>query len=471
MVRSKAPETLKEEDLLSESLEGMLQKLDPHSSYYTPEMYKDLMEDQEGKFFGLGMMVTKPTADSPLLVVLPLEGTPASRAGLRAGDLILEIDGLATAKMTNREAVRKLKGPEGTPVTLKVGRGGEDQDLMTLKRAAIPKHSVPYSYVIGDGIGYLKVNVFGQTTVEEMEDHIKDLTSKGMEGLVLDLRDNPGGALQAAVGVSSLFLKRSQDVVSIRGRNRDAQIIHRVPRDGKYKDLPLVVLVNQSSASASEIVSGALQDHGRATIVGERTWGKGLVQTVTPLENKGAAALTTARYFTPSGRQIQRDFTKSYDEYLFPELNQNAEESAGEGIPVPAGERRLSVTGGILPDVEVRAEKIPPLALRLERRRAFLDFAAKEIEAKRLEADKLLDPQVLVVKFKAFVAEKQETYTDAEWQESLKYMTQALQREALTMLEGQAAGTRAMIPLDPQLAKARTLVEERLADRGLKKAA
>lgn len=462
LVRTKAADPVKEDDLLDDSLEAMLQRLDPHSSYYTPDMFRDLMEDQEGKFFGLGMMVTKPTADSPLLIVLPVPGTPASRAGLRAGDLILEIDGLPTAKMTNREAVRKLKGPEGTPVTLKVGRGGEEGDLMTLKRAAIPKHSVPYSYMLGDGVGYLKLNVFGQTTVEEIGDHLQDLQAQGMAGLILDLRDNPGGALQAAVGVSSLFLKRGQDVVSIRGRNRDAQIVHRVPKDGKYRDLPLVVLVNQSSASASEIVAGAVQDHGRALIVGERTWGKGLVQTVTPLD-RGAAALTTARYYTPSGRQIQRDFTKSYDEYLFPELNQSARESVEEGVPVPAGERRLSASGGIAPDHEVKAEKIPPFALRLERRRAFLDFVAKEIEGGRLVASVPPAPQALLDKFQASLVERKETYTDAEWQESLRYITQALQRESLTMLEGQAAGTRAMIPLDTQLSKASELLQEALA--------
>jgi carboxyl-terminal processing protease len=472
LVASKAPEAIKDQDLVNETLEGMLQKLDPHSSYYTPEMFKDLMEDQEGKFSGLGMMVTKPASDSPLLVVLPLPETPASRAGIRAGDLILEIDGLPTAKMTNREAVRKLKGPEGTEVKLKVGRGGDGSALLTLKRATIPKHSVPYYYPLGDGVAYIKIRQFGQTTVEETEKAIEDLRAQGMEALILDLRDNPGGALQAAVGMSSLFLRRGQDVVSIRGRKRDAQIIHRAPRDGKYKDLPLVVLVNQSSASASEIVSGALQDHGRATIVGERTWGKGLVQTVTPME-AGAVALTTARYYTPSGRQIQRDFTKSYEEYLYPELNQSNGDSAEEGVAVPAGPRRLSATGGIAPDEPVKSDKIPPLALRLERNRAFLDFIAKEIEGDRLGASAPVDPAALIERFKNYLIEKKEEYTAAEWEESAKYITQALQRESLTMLKGEGEGTKAMIQLDPQLIKAKAVAIERIAKakEALKKAA
>lgn len=471
LVLQKSAEPVPEGDLLDASLEEMLHRLDPHSSYYTPDMFKDLMEDQEGKFFGLGMMVTKPAADSPLLVVMPVPETPAARAGIRAGDLILEIDSQPTAKMTNREAVKKLKGPEGTEVTLKVGRGGNGSDLMTLKRAAIPKHTVPYSYMLDDRSGYIKLNVFGQTTVEEVDRAIGELRGKGMEGLVLDLRDNPGGSLQAAVGLSALFLKRGQDVVSVRGRNRDSQIIHRVPRNGKYEDLPLVVLTNQSSASASEIVSGALQDHGRAKIVGERTWGKGLVQTVTPLD-RGAAALTTARYYTPSGRVIQRDFSKSYDEYLYPELNISAAESAPEGVAIPAGERRLSAEGGIAPDFAVKAEKIPPFGLRLERRRAFLDFAAKEIEAGKLEAE-IARPEELIPRFRAYLADKEETFTDAEWEESAKYVACALQREALTMLRGQGEGTRAMLPLDPQLAEARKVLDDAMAGESapLKKAA
>ena len=470
LVMQNAAEPVSESDLVDASLETMLNKLDPHSSYYPPATYKELMEDQEGKFSGLGMMVTKPTATSPLLVVLPLPDTPASRAGIRAGDTIIEIDGDPTDKMTSREAVRRLKGPEGTEVTLKLGRGESGEDRMTLKRASIPKHTVPYSFLLDGGIGYIKLNLFGQTSPDEMETALRDLDRKGMRALVLDLRDNPGGALTSAVAIASLFLKSGQDVVSVRGRSIDRQVYHRAPRDGKYVNLPIAILVNQSSASASEIVSGALQDHDRAVVVGETTWGKGLVQTLHPLD-RGAAAITTARYYTPSGRLIQRDFTRSLDDYLFPDIAAKGEEKPaplGKPLKTDSG-RSVYSGGGIAPDIFVKNDKIPPLALRLERKRAFLEFVAKEIESDRVKSGNREETPA-IDRFAAYLAAQKETYTKEEWQESLAYMTQAIERESATMLKDQGAGYRAMIPLDKQLAEATRYLREELGKR-VKKAA
>lgn len=457
LVRNRSAESPAPDVLLKASLDGLLKGLDPHSAYYPPEVYRDLMEDQEGKFSGLGLLVTKPSASSPLLVVTPIPDTPAYRAGVRAGDLILEVDGEPTEKMTSREAVRRLKGPEGTSVTIKLGRGTAPPALLTLKRAPIPKHTVPYAFLLEDGVGYAKVNTFGQTTARELREHLGALGEKGMRALVLDLRDNPGGSLNAAVEVASLFLDRGQTVVSVRGRAVGVVRTFKAVRRGEFADLPLAVLLNLGSASASEIVAGALQDHDRAVVVGERSWGKGLVQTVSPLLNGGAAAITTGRYFTPSGRLIQRDYGASYDAYFFPEQQpgEKGRESEGGGAQEARtdGGRKVFGGGGIAPDLEVKSPEIPPLALSLERKRSFLEFTAREVEKGGASLSAVRQPS-WSARFREWLKEQGTAPSDAEWAESEAYVRAALEREAGTMLEGQAAGYRAMVPLDVQLQKA-----------------
>jgi carboxyl-terminal processing protease len=455
LVRGHSAEALDSAALMKASMDGMLHGLDPHSAYYPPDVYKELMEDQEGKFSGLGLLVTKPSATSPLLVVTPMPDTPASRAGVRAGDLILEVDGDPTDKMTSREAVRRLKGPEGTTVTIKLGRGSSPPVSLTLKRAPIPKHTVPYAFLLEGGVGYLKINTFGQTTADEVESNLKGLQANGLKSLVLDLRDNPGGSLNAAVEVSSIFLDRGQTVASVRGRTVGIVRSFRAVRRGPFADLPVAVLLNLGSASASEIVAGALQDHDRAVVVGERSWGKGLVQTVSPLENQGAVAITTGRYFTPSGRLIQRDYGASYDAYYFPEQQPKGREEAAQRIQeahTDAG-RTVFGGGGIAPDVLVKASDIPPLALALERKRAFLEFTAKQVEQGKAERP-LLGTPPWSERFRSYLDEQGQKPSDTEWKESETYIRAALEREARTMLDGQAAGYRAMVPLDVQLQKA-----------------
>ncbi len=459
LVEERAVVPPKDAVLLKDSLGGMLHALDPHSSYYTPKVFKDLMEDQHGEFSGLGMLVTKPGPNSPLLVVTPIPNTPASRAGIRAGDLILEVDGAPTAKMTSMEAVMKLKGPKGTRVSIKVGRGEGPPAEITLKRAEIPKYTVPYSFMVGKGEGYVKINTFGQTTPGELKKHLKQLHKQGMTSLILDLRDNPGGSFPAAIDVASLFLRHGQEVVSIRGRRKSLVHRYRVDRDGKYADLPMAILINRGSASASEIVTGALQDHDRALVVGVRSWGKGLVQTLTPLENRGAVAITTARYYTPSGRLIQRDYSKSYDAYYFPD-----EQPKGKPPEAPHPQKAFTDAGrvvygggGIEPDVVVKAGLIPPLALKFERRRLFLNFIAPRVESGRVKDADSVSP-ALMKTFRKYAAKKAGAFTEAEWKDSDSYILHALKREVMTMLQGQGAGYRAMAPLDLQLAKAEALL-------------
>lgn len=451
LVEAHAAKPPSQDDLVAASLQGMLGHLDPHSSYYTPDMFKELMEDQEGHFYGLGMQVAKPAATSPVLVVQPIPDTPAARAGLRSGDLILEIEGHPTSQMTIREAVRKLKGPLGTPVSITIGRGTAPPQTMTLKRAPIPKYTVAFSLILGGGTGYIKLNTFGQRTVDEVTSSINGLLAKGAKSLIFDLRENPGGSLPAAVGTASLFLKKGQEVLSVRGRRADMVRRYYAEEDGPFLDLPLVVLINQGSASASEIVAGALQDHDRATVVGERSWGKGLVQTVTPLD-RGAAAITTARYYTPSGRCIQRDFT-SYDAYFYPEdAEQTNAAPAGPAVHTDNG-RSVYGGGGIEPDVPVTPYKLPELAVRLEQRRSYLDFVSREFEKDGLTAD-MVRSDAFLSRFQQAVDASGEKYTSKEWNDALPYTRLTLMREFMALTAGQAGSFEAISPLDAAFQKA-----------------
>jgi carboxyl-terminal processing protease len=442
-VESKAKYPPTEDELFDSFLDEMLQSLDPHSDYFSPEAFKELMEDQEGHFFGIGVLIAKPTPTSPLLIINPIQGTPAYNAGLRSGDLIIEVEGKLTEKMTTKEAIKMLKGPKGTKVKIKISRSDEEPFQVELERGEIPKMSVSFSLLLNGDIGFVRVMHFGETTVDELKTALDDLAGKGAKAFILDFRDNPGGSLRAAIDMCSLFLKRGRDVVSVRPRKGGE-------RDfvsfgcSRYCQTPVAVLINMGSASASEIVAGALQDNGRATIIGERSWGKGLVQTVTPLR-RGAAAITTAHYFTPSGRNIQRSYA-SRDTYLFPD-EEKGDESRG--------------TGGITPDIKVVPPKIPALALKLERERFFLDYIARSNKKGGLKPEDIKS-EAFLAGFKAGAVSQKIEFTPEEWQESRDYISKALEREFRTLKENPTAGFEAMIPLDVQIKKALEVLEAEL---------
>lgn len=443
IVEARAKEPATEDELFDGFLDGMLQSLDPHSNYFSPETFRELLEDQEGHFFGIGVLIAKPTPSSPLLVINPLQGTPAYNAGMRSGDMITEVEGKPTEKMTTKDAVKMLKGPKGSKVRIKISRAGEEPFDLELERGEIPKQSVSYSMVLGGDIGYVRVMHFGETTVEELEDALADLTNKGADAFILDLRDNPGGSLKAAVDMCSLFLGRGKPVVSVRPRKGYERNFVSFGCS-KYCSIPVAVLVNMGSASASEIVAGALQDNGRAVIIGERTWGKGLVQTVTPM-NRGAAAITTAHYFTPAGKNIQRSY-ESRDSYLFPDEEE---------------EKDTRASGGITPDIKVVPPKIPPLAVRLERERFFLDYVSKRTQKETLTLEDVRKGRFIDEARAA--ASKEKEIGDGEWKESREYIARALEREYRTLKENPTAGFEAMVPLDVQIKKAVDILHERVA--------
>jgi carboxyl-terminal processing protease len=293
--------------LIVDGLKGMLSGLDPHSDYLDEEEYQELISDSEGEFAGIGIEISR--ADSRLRVISPIDDTPAAEAGLRAGDIIARINGEPTDGMTLHDAVDKLRGAVGSAVRVTIDRGDQKPFDVTLTRAIIRVVSVKSKLEPGK-IGYARIASFGEHTETEFLAALAEMRRKAgghLNGFVLDLRNDPGGLLDTAVGVAGDFLDGGV-VVTTRGRNADDDQTFRAPPGGdRLKGVPVMVLINGASASASEIVAGALQDRKRATLLGTRSFGKGSVQTIIPLDGDGALRLTTARYYTPSGRSIQGD--------------------------------------------------------------------------------------------------------------------------------------------------------------------
>jgi carboxyl-terminal processing protease len=291
-------------DLLYGALRGMLQSLDPHSQFMEPETFSDMRSDTAGEFGGLGIVIGM--RDGVLTVIAPMEDTPAFRAGIQHSDKILAIDGVSTENLSLQEAVRKMRGEPGTKVKIKILRlKPQEVKEIEIVRAVIKVESVKGVAIIDDHIGYIRITQFNEPTADALQKALDQLRGKGMTALILDLRHNPGGLLSSAVDVSQKFLKRGEQIVSTKGRpGIGMQADYKAEGDVHFVDFPMVVLVNGGSASASEIVAGALQDHRRAILIGEKTFGKGSVQSVLPLDDGSAIRLTTAKYYTPNGRMI-----------------------------------------------------------------------------------------------------------------------------------------------------------------------
>src|SRR5438309_2633152 len=314
-------------DLIYNAIKGTLRGLDPHSSFLDPDSYKEMQVETSGSFGGLGIEIT--LRDDILTVVSPIEGTPAYRAGLAAGDRIVKIDGLATKDMQLTDAVKKMRGKPGTKVTISVVREGwtESKDF-EIQREQIRVHSVR-TQDLGGGIGYIKLRQFQEQTSHDLDQALEKFAKDGMKAVVLDLRNNPGGLLTSAVEVTEKFVEDGKLVVYTEGRVRNQNMRFSAHAKKAYANLPIVVLVNQGSASASEIVAGALQDYQRAMIVGTQTFGKGSVQTIIPLSDGSGLRLTTAKYFTPKGRSI-------HGKGIAPDIVVEApKEPAGKDRPLP----------------------------------------------------------------------------------------------------------------------------------------
>ncbi|MCL6641594.1 MAG: S41 family peptidase [Candidatus Rokubacteria bacterium] len=302
IVQNQYVDEVQPKDLIYSAIKGTLRGLDPHSSFLDPESYREMQVETSGSFGGLGIEIT--LRDDVLTVVAPIEGTPAHRAGLAPGDRIVKIDGIVTKDMQLADAVKRMRGKPGTKVTISVMREGwaEPRDF-EITREQIRVQSVR-THDLGNGIGYIRLRQFQEQTGHDIEAALERFVKNGTKALVLDLRNNPGGLLTAAVEVAEKFVDDGKLIVYTEGRVRNQNMRFSAHAKKTYNSIPMVVLVNQGSASASEIVAGALQDYGRAVVVGTQTFGKGSVQTIIPLSDGSGLRLTTAKYFTPKGRSI-----------------------------------------------------------------------------------------------------------------------------------------------------------------------
>ncbi len=433
----------------------MLHTLDPHSSFYDPKAYARMKEDQHGKYYGVGMIIVPQ--NGKVVVVYPIENAPAFRAGIHPGDVISAIDGQSTSGMSSDDVANRLKGPRGTKVNVTMTRVGASAPLnFELTRDEIPNASIDLSYEIRPGIAYIHIKQFQETTGREFDDAI-DSFGPNLKGLVLDLRGNPGGVLVEAVSVCDRLLKRGQVIVSQRGRAFPEQV-YRATHGNDGETFPIVVLVNRGTASAAEIVSGALQDHDRALIAGETTFGKGLVQTVYTLSDNTGLALTTYHYFTPSGRLIQRNYNgvSLYDYYY---NHDQPKDDKDREVKLTDSGRTVYGGGGITPDVKIQAPKSTPFQDLLLDRDAFQSFAETYIAKHAIAKDFAVNDDVLK-DFKDYLASQHYDYTPQEFSNNLEWTKVNIKSKLDEIQFGYTQGLKVQENWDPEVQQAVNLIPQ-----------
>jgi carboxyl-terminal processing protease len=457
------------------AIDGMLKTLDPHSSFFDPKAYAQLRERQEGRYYGLGISIS--VIDGDITVMSLFEGSPAYRAGIRRGDVIARIEGpdpttgktelLDTKNWTSDQAVRRLKGPKGTKVRIAIRRPGYDKLIdMDVERDEVNITTVRGAFMIDAQTGYIKLGDFSETSDREVGDALEKLSAQGMKRLVFDLRDNPGGPLDQAIRIANRFLPRGDLIVYTRGRIANADQDYRGTDTPDYNG-PMLVLVNRNSASASEIVTGSLQDHDRALVVGETTFGKALVQSVYTISEKAGLALTTGRYFTPSGRMIQRPWDGAFDEYLTYTLREQTgerEHQASQLKYTDAG-RKVYSGGGIEPDKffagPVQGFNPTRFGRSLYARSAFANFAERfsaegdtrmstASEGRKRLARGFVVTDAMVDDFKAFLQREKIKVDEAAFAKDVEFIKAMIHFEIDVALFGVAEGQKNLIAKDPQ---------------------
>ena len=445
------------------AIPGMLRELDPHSSFYDPKAYARMREEQHGHYYGVGMTIQQQSGK--VYVVFPFEGSPAFKAGIHPGDVIdsvdgktVSVDGKVPDGLTSTDMVAKaLKGPQGTHVQAVMIREGQGRPLtFDLMRDEIPHPSVDLAYEIRPGVGYIHLTQFQETTAQEFAEAVDGFGN--LKGLVFDLRGNPGGLLNQAVEVCNHLLSKGQIIVSQRGRGKD-DVVYTATRGNGGKSFPIVVLVNRGTASAAEIVSGALQDHDRALIVGETTFGKGLVQTVYNLPDNTGLALTTYHYYTPSGRLIQRNYTgvSLYDYY-----------NNGGTAPADNASREVKLTdagrtvyggGGITPDEKIEAPKSNHIQETLLEKNVFFLFAPVYLANRTVDRSFQVDSAVLG-EFKRYLTSQQIPFTEADLDGVMDWLKASIKDKIFTIQFGETEGLRTRADWDPDIQKALTFLPE-----------
>jgi len=461
------------ERITDSSVQGMLWTLDPHSSFFTRDEFRKLYEEQASQFYGIGVSILQHRDGVYVQSIVP--DTPADRAGLRYGDRIVSVDGKDARDWTSAEVSKNVRGEKGTPVKIRVERVGSATPVdVEIARGAVPLPSIRNYFMLSNGVGYVGLTGgFQETTAAELDDAVGNLKKQGMKSLILDLRGNPGGILEEAVQVVSRFIPEGKTVVSVKGRSSFAQTRELKSEGGEVDDFPLIVMINSGSASASEIVSGALQDYGRAVVVGTDSFGKGLVQHIYPLPFGTGMTLTTARYYTPFGRSLQRDYSNgSIYQYYAHEIDDDSDspEPAPVGSPVQTANGRTLYGGrGIEPDVKIEPQKFTPLIGRLNEATFYFVrqlVAGKVAGFENLKVEKQnfsttaapSDINVSDKLFEAFrsyaAADKTNGLTAENINSQADYARMRIREELATATYSNEAGIRVILENDPQLSKA-----------------
>ncbi|MGD9590049.1 MAG: S41 family peptidase [Pyrinomonadaceae bacterium] len=472
--------TVDHEKISDASIQSMLWVLDPHSGFFTREEFRKLYEEQASQFYGIGVSILQRRDGVYIQSVVP--NTPAEKVGLRYGDRILTVDGKDALEWTSSEVSRNVRGPKGTPVKVRVERVAAPGPIdFEIVRGGVPFPSIRNFFMLPDGVGYIGlVGGFQETTAEELDEAVSALQKQGMTSLILDIRNNPGGLLPQAIEVVSRFIPAGQTVVTVRGRSRYAVTEELKSRGSVTYDVPLVVMINGGSASASEIVAGAIQDYGRGMVVGTDSFGKGLVQRVFPLPYGTGLSLTMARYYTPFGRSLQRDYSNGsiYDYYS----HSNGEADGVDAPPKPAGEPVTTANGrvlyggrGIEPDVVVRPSENGNARYRISesafffvrqlvagRISGFEQFRVDKQDHKpSLPAEGLQVNDRMFEAFRSFVINNKETGLTADSFNALADFARSQVREELaTAMHSNEAGIQVLLETDPQVRKAVELMPE-----------
>ncbi len=472
LIRHRAATPPAGEEMAEGAVRGLVRTLDPHSNFFDPDEFQKLTEENTGHYYGLGVRIRSLSLRSGRCVIIepPRRGTPAYRAGLRAGDVICRVNGQSLEGLSLNDVTARLVGDRGTTVSLTVIRGGETAPLkFVVQREEIPSYSINHSFRIRPDIGYIKIDLFAESTHRELVRCLKRLDADSLSGLILDLRDNPGGNFIEAIKVCREFLPRGAPIVSTRGRDgREGQRF--TARETGNLDLPLVVLINSGSASAAEIVSGALQDNDRGLIIGERSFGKGLVQTVYPLDDGCGLALTTSKYYTPSGRCLQRPFNGSRHEYYWLRSDK-ATPTAEREVRYTLSGRKVYGGGGITPDISVTPRSLNRFEITLYSRDVFFRFIDEAFqnkwppllghlpEAHSAGAGYDVD-EAIMAGFEAFLRRNTISYSLDDLKTNRDAVRRALKAEIVTRLAGVDAGFRVRADGDYLIRKALELIPE-----------
>jgi carboxyl-terminal processing protease len=464
--------TVESDSLVYSSIRGMLGTLDPHSSFFDPKAYAQMRERQEGRYYGLGIQI-QATPEGDIVATGVFEGSPAYKKGVRRGDAFAKIGDEDAKGWTTEQAMQKLRGPKGTTVHIELKRRGYEKAIpLDVTRDEVYIPTVPAAVMFDDTTGYIKLQDFGENTDRDLKRSLRDLTSKGMKRLILDIRGNPGGPLDQAIKVANEFLPKGRMIVYTRGRVSNSDQDYRATEDGEFLNIPIVMIANRSSASASEIVTGALQDHDRALLVGETTFGKALVQSVYRISGGAGLALTTAHYYTPSGRLIQRPWDETFDEYqLYTLRDQDGERqhSAGELKHTDAG-RPVYSGGGIEPDKRIGGRfgpgntggfNVGRFAQMLNARQSFASYAQKytadgdvrvgqESVGRRTVKPNFVVDDDMVADFKQQLVLDGLKVDEAAFQQDLPFIKAMMRFEIDVALFGVADAWRHMIEVDPQ---------------------